>query len=158
MPAELTIEVNGFEELAARVSDPALMEKPMRNLFEAATRLGQKTAIQGIDGGTGVAVRSILREYSPAMGRVWSMMPLARSTSIEGGRPSGDNTVSTRAIARWADAVKNPERPFVLARAIRERGVKGRFFMRSAGDAVQGILPALIQKANDAIIKKMAGK
>jgi hypothetical protein len=69
-------------------------------------------------------------------------MAAARSRSIEQGRKPGASVQSLLpGIIRWKEAVGHPDAGIVIARAIRRRGVKGRFFKRAAQDAVANAKP-----------------
>jgi len=73
-------------------------------------------------------------------------MSEARSTSIELGRSAGGPLVHPDALRRWIARVGYPGTAFVLARQIKRRGVKGRFFMRAAIQSTQNALPGMLRR------------
>lgn len=147
------IKLEGFEELEARLTDPTLIVAPLReDVFEPATSIGVKTAVEGVDGGTGIAVRSIQKEIEPMQARVYTAMPTVRAISIEKGRPVGVPVEQLLPqIINWKNAVGHPDSAIAIARGIKQRGVKGRFFMEGAKNAVVEALPRLLSNMAKAI-------
>lgn len=159
MAIQLEVEMAGQEKLIDKLSDPAVIAGPLKDLLEEASAIGRKTAELGIDGGTGIAVRSIGAELKPLSARVFTAMAEPRASSIEKGRPPGDNRwTSDRQMQNWVKANQvgrygrtGTEQDlvgtaFVIAREIRRRGVKGRFFMQAAREKVQSELPRLLSE------------
>ena len=145
MAINLDIEMTGQEELIKKLSDPAVIAGPLKELLEEASSIGRKTVVEGIDGGTGVAVSSIGIEVQPLSARVYTAIAEPRALSIEKGRPPGDTRwTSDGHIQKWAESVGVSEPLFVLTRGIRQRGVKGRFFMAAARQKVESELPRLL--------------
>ena len=143
-------KVHGTEQLRKRMEIEGLVDEPLVEVLQDAAAIGQKAAVQGVDGGLGIAVRSITRDVKPTQARVFTAMPRARARSIEQGRPSG---VSIREILpqliRWreAGAVGHPDPAIVIAQEIKRRGVKGKHFMQAARDQVRRDLPRLVAQA-----------
>ncbi len=143
MKSQVTIE--GMEQLQARLEDPNLIGQPLLELLEDAANVGRDTAEKGIDGGTGIAVRSIGMNVQARSALVYTAMPQARAMSIEKGRPSGVPIEDMLAqLIRWRDAVGHPDLGIHIALGVRQRGVKGRFFMAAAREKVAGDLPRLV--------------
>ena len=139
------VTLAGVAELSSRLRDPQLLAEPMRGLLTEAARIGQSTATDNVDGGLGLAVRSIGSRVEPLQARVFSAMAPARSRSIDQGRKPGQPWKSLLAqIIRWKDAVGHPDSAIVIAQGIQRRGVKGRFFKRAAVEAVNTALPGLL--------------
>ena len=155
MAINLEVEMKGQEELIKKLSDPVVIAGPLKELLTEASSIGRKTAVEGIDGGLGIAVRSIGKEIEPLSARVYTAIAEPRAMSIEKGRPAGDNRwTSDRQIQKWADSVGLFDPLFVIVRGIRQRGVKGRFFMQAAREKVQSEIPRLLNEMG-AKIKEM---
>jgi hypothetical protein len=138
------VTVEGVAETMAGLRDPQMLAEPMRELLTSAARVGQRAATDNIDGGLGIAVRSIGSRIGPEQARVFSAMPTARSRSIDQGRKPGQPLKSLLpGIIRWKEAVGHPDAAIVIAKGIQRRGAKGRFFKRAAVEAVNNALPAL---------------
>lgn len=148
------IEVLGADKIAAALKNPTLLMDPLRGLFEDAKVIAEDAATEGLDGGTGIAVRSIKSYVNPMNMRTVTLMAKARAMSIEKGRRGGEspplfalvNWLTGTVSARSRDAsmsAANMKTAVVIASAIRRRGVKGRFFMRAAQDAVRSATPRL---------------
>lgn len=148
------ITLEGVAETAARLTDDRLLKEPMRELFTEAARIGQRAATDNIDGGRGIAVRSIGSRVEPLQMRVFSAMAPARSRSIDQGRKPGQLWRSIFAqIIRWKAAVGHPDSAVDIAKGIQRRGVKGRFFKRAAVDAVNNALPGLLRTAKGKAVR-----
>ncbi|MDD5498627.1 MAG: hypothetical protein PHI10_04015 [Dehalococcoidales bacterium] len=145
----------GMDELEERLNRSGMTTEGLKEVLEEASSIAVKTAVMGIDGGAGIAVRSISREINPMSARVYSAMPKARQESIELGRPAGTPVEEIIGqIARWRKAVGHPEPARVIAEGIRERGVKGRFFMAAAKQKVEEDLPRLLNNMAKSIEDK----
>ena len=153
--SNITIEVEGIEELQVRLSDPRLVGEPLAALLDEVSAVGRKAAELGIDGGLGIAVRSINRYIYPKEARVYTVLPEARAMSIEVGRSPG---VPPRdilpQIIRWKEAVGHPDPAITIAKEISSRGSKGKHFIQKAKEAVVKELPQLVQKLGGRIEKK----
>ena len=140
MSEQLSATVIGLDKLQANLKD--LTGPPLAKLLGAASGHAKRTASEGLGGG--VASRSIQSEIKPGSARVYSLMSPARSTSIELGRPENGPLLHPGALRRWIAHVGYPDSPYVLAKHIQRRGVKGRFFMRQAIQSTQNALPGLL--------------
>lgn len=145
MANDMTLEIVGMERLQKKLNDPGLILAPLGEMLQEAGRTGQQLAVQGIDGGTGVAVRSINFEAGPTSMRLFSAMPRARALNIDEGRPPNDPMLSLGPIIKWRDAVAHPDLGIVIFRELRRRGVRGRFFMAAAKNGIQERLPQWLQ-------------
>ncbi len=149
------IEIDGLEALKSRFSDPTLIGEPLQELLEDASLIARNAAESGIDGGLGIAVRSINREVKATSARVYTALPAARAFSIEKGRPSGEPIRSMIAqLIRWREAVGHPDSAAVIARDIHERGTQGKRYMRKAREQTKSELPRLINKMAAAVEEK----
>ncbi len=157
MADTIRVELEGFEELKQKLGDPKLTREPMKEMLTEASKLGQKTAITAISGGTGLAERSIGRRvYSRSMeARVYTRIAEPRAMSIEQGRPPGQPP-PLLAVARWLKGttrrtpeLTREERKQVLEvqEAIRQFGARGKGYMVAAREAVEKELPRLKEAA-----------
>ena len=137
----LSATVIGLDQLNANLSD--LTGPPLARLLTDAASHAKTVAAKGV---SGTASRSMQSEVKRESARVFSLMSEARSTSIELGRGAGGPLVHPDALRRWVARVGYPGTAFALARQIRRRGVKGRFFMKAAIQSTQNALPAMMKQ------------
>lgn len=134
-------------EVAALLRNREPLARALAESFEELRQIAQKTAEEGLDGGTGIAVRSIFSDANVAGMKVGTMLPRARAMSIENGRPSGVPPEQILAqIIRWKDSVGISDPGIVVAQGISRRGVKGRFFMQATREKVAQELPRHMAK------------
>ena len=148
----LEAQTIGLEDLQRKLKPGQLTGPPLRQVLTAASANAKKVAARGV-GGT--AARSIMSEVKPTSARVFSLMSPARSTSIEFGRPAGGPLLHSDALLRWIRRVGYAFSPFVLAREIQRRGVKGRFFMAAAKRNTEQMLPGLLRKMSDQVESRL---
>lgn len=148
------LEVTGAEKIEAALKNPALVTEPLQGFFEHARAIAVTAATENLDGGTGVAIRSLKGYVNPMSMRVVTFMAKTRAVSIEKGRQSGTapplfalvNWLTGTVSARHRNAnlsSQNMGTAVKIAEAIRRRGVKGRFFMQGAQSAVREKAPSL---------------
>lgn len=144
----LDLQMEGLEEVKRRLRDPSLVMRAMRGVGLRAARAGKRTAIKSIDGGTGIATRSIVSLVFPAEGlaMVKSMMPRARALSIEEGRPPGDPP-PLEAVIRWVEAMGIRRNAREIRSEIEARGAKGKRYLAQTRDLWETNLPVWLQKA-----------
>lgn len=143
--ARMTIE--GIEELQRKLRDPRMIQEPLRELLDEASALGQRVATDAIEGGRGLAVRSMGRHVDPLSAKVYTMLPRPRALSIEKGRRPGVSRREILAqIISWAEAVGHPKSAYEIVAEIKERGTKGKRFMEQARAAVAETLPRLVAR------------
>jgi len=150
---KLKVEAKGFEELRGKLHDPELLRKPVRDLMYHAGGIGKKASKEAIDGGTGIAVRSIRSQVRPASAEVFSLIAHDRAVSIEEGRKPGE-VIPFMSAARWVtgrtrgfspSADERQQALSVIAR-VKLAGAKGKRFIGAAHDKVQEELPRLIDE------------
>lgn len=144
-------EYVNFESNAAEIAQKLRNREPLARALadnmEELRQIAQKTAEEGLDGGTGIAVRSIFSDANVGGMKVGTMLPKARALSIEKGRPAGVPVEELLAqIIRWKDAVGISEIGYVVAAGISQRGAQGRFFMRATREKVESELPRIMRK------------
>lgn len=130
------------ERLKDNLNSKEMVDRPLSELLQKAASIGRKQAVDAIDGGTGIATRSISKEVKPMQARVFTAMSDYRAMSIEEGRKPGD-VPSRPALEKWAKAVGYPGTVRELYRVIEFSGVKGKKFMAGAGEKIEKELPQL---------------
>lgn len=123
------LEVIGGEQLRRHMTDPRLVTLPVTEMLQTAAKEGEKVAISRVQGLPSV-VRTIHSDSRSLNARVYSTHTAARH--IEVGRKPGSRLPPVSVMARWAAERGIVADPFVLARAVARRGIKGRYFMRGA--------------------------
>ncbi len=145
-----TSTIQGVDVLVRRAQSASLVVKPLEGLLNEASLIAQRVAREGAPRDTATLQRSIVRQVTPLMARVYT--PLAYAAVMEEGRRPGAKMPPPDALRGWARRHGIPESAlFVLARAIGKRGIKGRFFFRAAKEATEAEFPRLIQKMAAAI-------
>jgi len=141
------IKVEGLEELQRRFTDPALLHDPLQALLKEAETMGRRQAESAIDGGTGIAVRSIGGEVMETSARIYSAMPRARAVSIEKGRPPGESMSSlVPQLTRWGKSVGHPLPGREIAQEVQATGTRGKRFLRAAKDMIKQNMPGMVAK------------
>lgn len=171
--SKFTVEIEGAEELIARLTDPDLVDQAMDELVESTGKTARSEMIKRLSGGTEQAKISTQMDY-PVMGKpltakVYSAMPQARSLSIEEGRKSGE-TVPVIQVARWYKGAKyltsrrlpdlsesEKETILKIRDSIKAKGVKGKKFIEGSADKAREELPRLTAKAARKIEKYWEG-
>lgn len=151
----IDVEVTGVAEIRHALTHPDLFDEPLKALFTTAAAHGVLVAVRGIDGGMGVAVRSIQGYVNPTNARVVSRMARVRALNIERGRRSGE-VVPIAALIRWKTAVGHPDSAIEIQQRIRRRGVRGRFFMRAVRESWKAHKPIWLAETARAIEAKWA--
>lgn len=127
---------------------PDLYARPIADLFHEAAEFALHEA-QSAASDLGGIPGSLTAEVTTAGGRVVSGHPGA--LPMEFGRRAGAKFPPPDALGRYGEFT------FPLARAIAERGVKGRFFFRKARAALaRSEFPRLIEKAGKQIGERWA--
>jgi len=155
--SNFTVEVEGIEELKARLTDPSLVEKAVEEgIIKPSAISARNEMITRLAGGTGQAKISTQADVEPLMAKVYSAMPQARSMSIEEGRKSGERPPVLQ-IARWytgrrhltgrrlSDLSKSEQRTIDdIRESIKGRGTKGKKFVGGSADKVRADMPKMI--------------
>ena len=149
----LSATIIGLDRLNANLSD--LTGPPLAKLLGDASDHAKRVAAEGV---SATAARSIRSEVKPTSARVFSLMSLARTLSIEEGRKAGGPLLHPDTLKRWISRVGYRESAMVLARVIRRRGVKGRFFMRAAIQSTQNVLPTMMKEMAQGVSKRFGRK
>ena len=154
------VRVDGIPELMERLQSPRLLLGPFQELLTQAVEIGKTAAMEGLDAGTNVAMRSITANLPQGMtglraasAAVSSMMPKAVATSIEKGRKrnhppaifAANNWLQGRVVSRRRTGLSKEDMKaaVTVVRTIRQRGSKGRLFKSAARQAVAQAMPGL---------------
>lgn len=149
MTGSFSVELEGLNALIRKCNDDALIAEPLHHMISKATDIGTKVARD--QAGPTVA-RTISSEVHDAIGRIVATHPAAKV--IEGGRKPGAKLPPIGPITDWMASKGIGGSPFVIARAVARRGIKGRFFMRKAKSRVRAALPGLMHDAGAEIERK----
>jgi hypothetical protein len=153
------MEITGLEDLRQRLEDPEMLAAAMKVIGSQARRVGVKTAVEAINGGTGKAVQSIMGFYNVrapnAEVAVRSVMPMAAALGIEEGRAPG-NPPPLGAVISWMRAVGHPGRPREVLAEIDARGTKGKRYLAAAMEVWQSSLAGWMEKAARRIERRWA--
>jgi len=148
----MDVKVEGIEELQAKLRDPRMLQKPLKELLTEGASIGRKASEMAIDGGTGIAVRSIGATVYPTQARVWTALPKARAQSIDVGRKVGER-VPLGQLIRWKEAEGIGASAVELQQQIKRRGTKGKRFIEAAKEAVNNAMPRLMKEMSDKIAR-----
>lgn len=147
MPRQrVRIEVEGIDELVAKFGKRSLIDDPMLQLMEDATKAGQKGAVNAVDGGMGIAVRSINRNVGLTSkgSTVTTAMSTQAIRSIDLGRKRNQEWQPlVKSMYKWTRAVGSTVNPFRLAHQIAKSGTKGKRFKAAGLKAVEDVMPDL---------------
>lgn len=121
----------------------------MESLVDIAKDVSVRTS------GSSQISRSVVAEVSPLMGKV--RFPIKQAATLNKGRRPGAKTPSTRQIAEWANAHGiDPKAHWIVAHTIRERGLKGRFFVRKARAAVRQAFPSHLDRMANSVERRFS--
>ena len=137
---DLSIDTRGIDELMKKTK-PELYRKPLAAMFEELGTVAQRTAIQRAPYFTGALRRSIHLNVRPLSARIFSNLNYA--LPVEVGRSRNRRPPPVGALRRWANS--KGINVYALAKSIGRRGIKGRFFMRAARQAVEMKLPSQLK-------------
>ena len=133
------IDMTGLDSLKRKLV-PQIYREPMAEMFQTIAAIGERTAKQRAPRDTGALKRSIHSDARPMSARIFSNKAYAKP--VEFGRRKGARMPPPNALRGWARRkLGNPNLAFVLARAIARRGIKGRFFMKAAHQAIMIKMP-----------------
>lgn len=136
---------------------PRLYVEGVKRMMAAAAEDGRQTMEQSIDGGTGVAVRSIVAQSTANMAEIFTMIPNPTGSKIEEGRKPGD-APSLVQLARWQEGSTrrrnlegyNREQVVELRRiqaAIKAKGSKAKRFIRNTRNQLKNTLSGYMETA-----------
>ena len=145
---KINVEIEGLAELQARFKDPALTGEPIAQAIAEIADAARKEAEKAIDGGQGMAVRTITANVQKDNALIFSMLPAKRAMSIEEGRKPGDDAKIILAQAiRWKDAVGHPASGYEVAAELSSRGSQGKAYIKRAEEEAKKAAPDAVRKA-----------
>ncbi len=158
----ITVDSKGIEELLAKTGDRQLVRGPSLGLLRRAGRRSKRVMVNNIDGGTGVAVRSIFTRFDKQKLTTLTSthIPVKRAMNIEGGRRSG-TLPNSQSIARWMASMgieTTHEAVSTMMHRIRRQGVEGKRFTQIAVDDLNKRLPGYIKNTIKQIERRWAKK
>lgn len=156
---EFTVEVEGIEELKARLTDPDLVGGVVEEIVKESAKTARSEMITRLVGGTQQAKISTQAKVKPLTAEVYSAMPQARSLSIEEGRKPGE-TPPVLQIARWytgrryltsrkmSEISKSEQKKIdEIRESIKAKGTKGKKFIEGSAEKAKQEIPKLTAKA-----------
>lgn len=157
--SRVKVEITGLAELRSKLKDPSRIQHPLYMLLKDATNIGKKTAWEAIDGGAGIAVRSISARIDPTSALIYTMLPQARALSIEEGRQPGIRPQSILgSIIRWVQSMRIRKTGIEVAVEIHDKGAKGKHYMAAAAEKVRGEMPRLVAEMAERLKGEFARK
>lgn len=139
------VVIPGLDGFVRRLT-PALFRDFLVDVVTEATLVAEAAARQGSPMDTGALARSWTSEVRGLSGRVYSTLGYA--AVMDQGRSAGARPPPPDALVGWM--VRHGMigvDPWVLARAISRRGIRGRFFVRAAVEATVAALPGIVQRS-----------
>lgn len=150
MTTELRVEIPDWDAFAKKMGrSKDWIAGAIAGILSKASLFAERRAREGTPKDTSALARSITSEAKPLSARVFSTLNYAVVT--EEGRRSGARMPPPEALAGWLRRHGSFTTPFVLARSIARRGIKGRFFMRAAKEATEQQMPNLLNEAAQGI-------
>jgi len=145
---DLSIDTRGIDELMKKTK-PKLYREPLATMFKELGTVAQATAIQRAPRYTGALQQSIHLDVRPLSARVFSILNYA--LPVEVGRSRNRTPPPVGPLRRWANS--KGINVYALVKSIGRRGIKGRFFMRAARQAVERKLPFQLKIVEKKIAK-----
>jgi hypothetical protein len=138
----IDIQMPNLVRIRAKLAPP-LVREPATHLIADAARFAEREARAGAP--DGAIARSISAQIRPLQARIRGS---GAALAVEFGRHPGTPQPPLDALRAWARARGIPEEAlFPIARAIRRRGIRGRFFVRRAVQKLRGSeLPRLVRR------------
>lgn len=145
--AKSRVEIEGLDEVIAKLKHPSLIRQPVEEMLESAAKTGKKASVDAIDGGLGIATRSIGYRVSESSAAVFSALPKGKMTEIDRGRKRGGSVRRMLpGLIRWTDAVGASEAAIVIALRIKRSGTRGKKFVDAGREEVHGVIPSLLKE------------
>ncbi len=140
------VQVKGIPEIVAKLDTLAQVRPIVEDEIAHLTAVAEAAAKLNAPRDLGGLVNAIATEIKPLEGRVYILGRSVKANVAERGRGAGKKMPPIDQLAGWAGRHgfgTSRQELFVLARAIARRGIKGRFFMRKAKNAVRRQLVAV---------------
>lgn len=167
MSVDIKVDEHSLKFIMDRLG-PRLYTEGVKRMMAAAAEDGRQTMEERIDGGTGVAVRSIVAQSSANTAEIFTMIPNPTGTKIEKGRKPGDAPTLVQ-VARWQEGsmrrrnLEGYSRQQVIElrkiqAAIRARGSKAKQFISGTRDKLKSTVNSYIDTAARAIEAEWRGR
>lgn len=161
MVRTITIEVVGLERLLGKMRDEgSLLGEPVATAMEASAIKVQQLARQNAPSWRNLLRNSITYDLKgspiPLVALIGPMRGPATqyATVMEFGRRAGAKQPPIAAIAPWARA--HGLNPYLVARSIARKGIKGRFYMKRAAEAAEPFIRQYLDRAAKEIERRFA--
>jgi hypothetical protein len=152
---EIQVDQQQLKKIINNLS-PQLYERAVADMMRIAKDDGRGAMEQAIDGGTGVAVRSIVAKSTPVMVEVFSTIKVGTGMKIEHGRKPGDAPGLVQ-IARWREGsarrrnldgyTKEQFKELQnIQDAIKSRGSKAKHFLKGTRERLQSNIGGYMSK------------
>ncbi len=157
---EIKIEVTGLQEVTRKLQTDALLGESLSTAMEASAINVQRLARQNAPSWRNVLRNSITYDLKgsilPLQARIGPMRgPATQYASVmEFGREAGSRQPPVAAITPWALA--KGLNPYVVARLIARKGIKGRFYMKRAAQESQEFIRRRFEDAVKDIERRFA--
>jgi len=158
---DVEVDQQSLKKIVSKLS-PQLYERAVKGMMSEAAEDGRETMESAIDGGTGVAVRSIVAQSTANKAEIFTMIKKTTGLKIEEGRKPGD-APSLVQLARWQEgstrrtSLKGYSREDVkqlkaIQAAIRARGSKAKRYLKGTHDKLQKNLSGYMTKVVNEIM------
>jgi hypothetical protein len=158
---EIQVDQQQLQKIVSKLG-PQLYERAVKDMMRIAADEGRANMESAIDGGTGVAVRSIVAQSRPNMAEVFSTIKTATGMKIEHGRKPGDAPALVQ-IARWQEGSARRRNLDGFSReqykelqaiqsAIRARGSKAKHFLKGTREKMQANLGGYMSRVVNEIL------
>jgi hypothetical protein len=157
----MSVEVDAAQLREILVSlDPKMYSKEITGMMHEAKNIGQPVMEKSIDGGLGIAVRSIGAKATPLSAEIYSTMNPKTGMLIEQGRSPG-NPMSLLAAIRWVTGHKASrlkgysedeiQQGYAVMEAVRAGGSKGKFYLKATFEVLEKAVPKMLKNLGDKI-------
>ena len=155
----LTIELKGFSEAAAKFGDPRRIGRPIRRMVTRLVLRGERVTKEGTPVDTGLARNSVTHEVEgsdiPRFAKWGSKVQYMKALEF-GSKP---HWPPFSALQPWAVRHGFPAGKagaFLVARAISRRGTPAHHMFSEAADQVKLVMPGELFRVAEEIQREMA--
>lgn len=144
--------IQGLDEILAKLNGTTLMGKPVTQAFHKSAIAVQNEARQRapVDRGQLRNRITYVVDAAPIPRHARIGVKLDYAQTMNDGRRAGARMPPVKAIEQWLRRVRSSAPPFVVARSIGRKGIKGKKFMEGGLQAATGhIQRAFAQAARE---------
>lgn len=160
MSVDIQVDEQSLRFILDRLG-PRLYQEGVKRMMAEAAKDGQQTMESAIDGGTGIAVRSIVSQSSPTTADIFTMINKPTGIKIEEGRKPGDAPTLVQ-LARWQEGSARRRNLDGFSRdqvnqlreiqaAIKARGSKSKKYITKTRDKLKYTINSYVDMAARAI-------